>query len=129
MEHKKKPDPEGWAKIKGDYLQDLRARNKGYRAQALKMFPHVCGSCGREFSGKRLRELTVHHKDHKHDYNPPDGSNCELLCLCCHDHEHEKFRMSGYSNGAGTDGNQDTTSTFQPFSGLDDLLKSKRQDP
>ncbi len=59
-------------------------REKTYREKALKMYPWVCGRCGREFSGKKLRELTVHHKDHNHDYNPPDGSNWELLCLYCH---------------------------------------------
>ena len=57
--------------------RDLRM--KGYREQALKLFPAVCGRCGREFEGKRLRELTVHHKDHDHDNNPRDGSNWELL--------------------------------------------------
>ena len=56
-------------------------REKTYRAQALKLYPWICARCGREFSGAKLRELTVHHKDHNHDYNPPDGSNWELLCL------------------------------------------------
>jgi len=32
--------------------------------------------------------LNVHHKDHNHDNNPPDGSNWELLCLYCHGNEH-----------------------------------------
>ncbi len=77
-------------KMLSDYKKELAVRAKSYRAQALKMFPHVCGSCCREFSGKRLRELTVHHKDHNHENNPADGSNWELLCLYCHDHEHEK---------------------------------------
>ncbi|QTG90742.1 HNH endonuclease, partial [Vibrio furnissii] len=26
--------------------------------------------------------------DHDHTNNPEDGSNWELLCLYCHDHEH-----------------------------------------
>ena len=30
---------------------------------------------GRDFTGKKLRELTVHHKDHNFMNNPPDGSN------------------------------------------------------
>src|SRR5437870_6425283 len=49
-------------------------REKTYRAQALKLYPWICARCGREFSGTKLRELTVHHKDHNHDHNPPDGS-------------------------------------------------------
>lgn len=57
-----------------------RDREMGYRDKALRMYPHVCGRCAREFSGKRLSELTVHHRDHNHDNNPQDGSNWELLC-------------------------------------------------
>ncbi len=69
-------------------------RDKTYREQALKIYPWICAHCGREFSGKKLRELTVHHKDHNHDNNPADGSNWELLCLYCHDNEHERHRVA-----------------------------------
>ena len=34
-----------------------------YREQALKLFPWICAHCGREFDGKKLSQLTVHHKD------------------------------------------------------------------
>jgi hypothetical protein len=44
-----------------------RDKEMGYRDKALKMYPHVCGRCTREFAGKRLSELTVHHRDHNHD--------------------------------------------------------------
>ena len=70
--------------------QEEQQRQSGYREQALKLFPHVCGRCTREFEGKNIRELTVHHIDHNHDNNPADGSNWELLCLYCHDHEHTR---------------------------------------
>lgn len=58
-----------------------RDKEMGYRDKALRMYPHVCGRCAREFAGKRLSELTVHHRDHNHDNNPQDGSNWELLCV------------------------------------------------
>ncbi len=29
-----------------------RERERGYRDKALKMYPHVCGRCAREFAGK-----------------------------------------------------------------------------
>ena len=92
--------------------QQMADREKGYRAMALKLFPHVCGSCGREFSGPKLKELTVHHKDHNHQNNPPDGSNWELLCVYCHDHEHEKHKMKGY-------GSSDTSVKLGGFSAFD----------
>jgi 5-methylcytosine-specific restriction endonuclease McrA len=102
------------------------SREKTYRERALKLFPHVCGRCGREFSGKRLRELTVHHKDHNHDNNPPDGSNWELLCIYCHDHEHSKYLDDDYGEASpGED--QASASSYRPFEGLRDLLKSKQQ--
>ena len=50
-------------------------RAKGYREQALKLYPWICGRCAREFNHANLRELTVHHRDHNHDNNPTDGSN------------------------------------------------------
>ncbi len=98
-------------------------REKAYREQALKMFPHVCGRCGREFSGKKLRELTVHHKDHNHDNNPSDGGNWELLCLYCHDNEHQKYLLEGTS---APDEDREKSATYQPFAGLDAMLKGKR---
>ncbi len=45
-------------------------RAKGYREQALKLYPWICGRCTREFTHANLRELTVHHRDHNHDNNP-----------------------------------------------------------
>ena len=65
-------------------------RQQSYRGQALKMFPWICGRCAREFDHTNVRELTVHHKDHNHDNNPTDGSNWELLCIYCHDNEHQR---------------------------------------
>ena len=96
--------------------EEAALREKGYRAKALKLFPHVCGSCGREFSGMKLKELTVHHKDHNHQNNPPDGSNWELLCIYCHDHEHEKHRMKGYGH---SDEGVQKLKGFSAFEGLD----------
>ena len=104
-------------------------REKGYREQALKMYPPVCGRCGREFNRKNLHELTVHHRDHNHDYNPTDGSNWELLCLYCHDNEHQRQleAQQGAGNG-GIAGNRSntTTATHNPFANLKDLLEKKK---
>lgn len=77
-------------RLVAEMRREQQERQAGYREQALKLFPPVCARCGREFHGKRLRELTVHHIDHNHDNNPPDGSNWELLCIYCHDHEHTR---------------------------------------
>ncbi|MCG6909495.1 MAG: YajD family HNH nuclease [Deltaproteobacteria bacterium] len=102
-------------------------RKKGYREKALKMYPWVCGRCGREFSGKNLRMLTVHHRDHNHDNNPPDGSNWELLCLYCHDNEHSRY-IEEAAHGAGTAyRDEDPGDTHQPFANLAELLKKKQE--
>ena len=106
--------------------REREQRMKGYREQALKLFPSVCGRCGREFEGKRLRELTVHHKDHDHDHNPPDGSNWELLCVYCHDNEHERFSVADWSEGPEPAAEQKSISTFKPFADLGSLLKNKK---
>jgi 5-methylcytosine-specific restriction endonuclease McrA len=96
-----------------------------YREQALKLFPWICGRCGREFSGARLRELTVHHKDHDHGNNPPDGSNWELLCVYCHDNEHAR-QLEAAARGAPTGAGAPAPARHKPFAGLDALLKGKR---
>ena len=106
--------------------RDTQAKlQQTYRERALKMFPWICGHCGREFDGKKLSQLTVHHKDHNHDNNPPDGSNWELLCLYCHDNEHQRNQVAGTSDEAMPDREQAQPSTFTPFSQLADLLKRK----
>jgi len=93
-----------------------------YREQALKLFPWLCGRCGREFSGKNLRELTVHHKDHDHDNNPKDGSNWELLCVYCHDEEHTNY----VDTSQGLKNARVTPATHQPFAALEALFKNKK---
>ena len=100
-------------------------REQTYRAQAFKMYPWICARCGREFGGKKLRELTVHHKDHDHDNNPADGSNWELLCLYCHDNEHARYQVADAYSGATPGGRQVPPLTYKPFAALGDLLKRK----
>lgn len=115
----KKPMDEAERKRVLDQMhRETAARAQGYRERAMKLFPHVCASCGREFKGPRMKELTVHHKDHNHDNNPPDGSNWELLCIYCHDHEHEKNGMAGLLGGSVSDKPSPST-LFNPFGALD----------
>ncbi len=99
---------------------------KTYRERALKLFPWICARCGREFTGKRLRELTVHHKDHNHNNNPPDGSNWELLCLYCHDNEHSRYLDAEWHVDETPGGEKEKPSTYKAFAGLDALLKQKK---
>jgi len=113
------------AKIQAELRRDIATRQDGYRERALKILPHVCASCGRSFEGKRLKELTVHHKDHNHNNNPPDGSNWELLCIYCHDHEHEKNALGGHYEGARAQEEKLAPSIFSQFSVLDSLLTTQ----
>jgi len=106
--------------VVADARRSQEEREKGYREQALKMYPWICGRCAREFTLKNLSELTVHHRDHNHDNNPADGSNWELLCLYCHDNEHQRYLSATPSGKAER---QDAATTFKPFAGLDALLK------
>ena len=101
-------------------------REQGYRERALKLYPHICGRCSREFTHKNLHELTVHHRDHNHDNNPPDGSNWELLCIYCHDNEHSRHSVADWSDEPVPGGEQTQVSTYHPFAGLDALLKKKK---
>ena len=97
-------------------------RDKGYREQALKMYPWVCGRCGREFTRANVQELTVHHRNHDHDDNPADGSNWELLCVYCHDNEHSRYiDHTGISAASAEEA--PAAATSNPFANLKALLK------
>ncbi len=98
-------------------------RERDYREQALKLYPWICGRCTREFNRQNLHELTVHHRDHDHDHNPPDGSNWELLCLYCHDNEHQRREEALTHIGGGDPGRPaGGGATHNPFANLKTLL-------
>jgi 5-methylcytosine-specific restriction endonuclease McrA len=98
-------------------------REQGYRAQALKLFPWVCGRCARTFDHVNLQLLEVHHKNNNHHDNPADGSNWELLCTYCHENEHSKLKdMEGRSDI----GTVMQTTTFNPFANLKAMLAAKK---
>lgn len=104
--------------------RNAEQREAGYRAQALKLFPWVCGRCARAFTHANLQLLEVHHKNGNHNDNPPDGSNWELLCTYCHEHEHSKLKdMQGRE---GASGQTPAAATFNPFEGLKAMLESKK---
>lgn len=94
----------------------------GYREKALKMYPWVCGRCAREFSGKRISELTVHHRDHNHGNNPEDGSNWELLCLYCHDNEHARYTDQQYFTEQSIASPKTTIAKHKALAGLAELI-------
>ena len=98
---------------------------KSYREQALRILPWVCARCARDFTGKNLRQLTVHHKDHNHRNNPADGSNWELLCVYCHDDEHSRHETAA-AYGKSTTRRKQPRSTYKPFANLEELLKDKK---
>ena len=107
--------------------RNIDERERGYREQALKLYPWICARCGREFTLKNVRELTVHHKNHNHDHNPPDGSNWELLCLYCHDNEHARYLNASTRGGVDPGAPQDLATTYKPFADLNALLKGNNK--
>ena len=124
MSSKKPPlNPNKLDRIVADARRDAEQRELGYRERALKMYPWICGRCAREFTRANLQELTVHHRNHDHDYNPPDGSNWELLCVYCHDNEHS--RHIDHAAGAVSVAHGTAAATSNPFANLKDLLKKR----
>lgn len=116
-------NPERHDQLRAELRRDVLERQSGYRMRALKLFPHVCARCAREFEGKRMKELTVHHKDLNHDNNPQDGSNWELLCVYCHDDEHAPDSLRSMGDGAVIEDTTKPSPIVNPFAGLDSLLK------
>ncbi|WP_440876660.1 YajD family HNH nuclease [Thalassotalea sp. PLHSN55] len=103
---------------------NYKRQEQGYRDQALKLYPWICGRCAREFVFSTLKELTVHHIDHDHTNNPADGSNWELLCIYCHDNEHDKYTQHAkYQTDALSTNNDQESATYNPFADLKSMLK------
>lgn len=116
----------GSGRMLSEAQREMEKRAQTYREKALKMYPWICGRCGREFSGKKLRDLTVHHKDHNHENNPPDGSNWELLCIYCHDNEHDRQSVADSYGALRPGEKQEKIATSNPFAALGALLKDKK---
>ena len=116
-------DPSKLDRIVAEARRAAATREQGYRERALKIYPWICGRCGREFTHANLRELTAHHRDHNHDNNPPDSSNWELLCLYCHDNEHQR-RLE--ATGESTTRGGGSVATHSPFANLKELLDRKK---
>ena len=115
------PDHARLDRLVADARRAGEERAQSYRGQALKMYPWICGRCAREFDRTNVHELTVHHKNHNHDHNPPDGTNWELLCLYCHDNEHQRhLEASGPTRGGDE---RKPGATHAPFADLAALLK------
>jgi len=118
-------DPSKLDRIVAEARRNRELREQDYREQALKIYPWVCGRCAREFTRVNLQQLTVHHKDHNHDNNPPDGGNWELLCIYCHDNEHSRHLDSAGRGPAQNSAEQDAPSTYKAFADLKARLKGK----
>ena len=116
-------DPGKLDRIVAEARRAADQRALTYRDRALKIYPWICGRCAREFTRANVRELTVHHRDHNHDNNPPDGGNWELLCVYCHDNEHQKQLEAG---GAGTGNAAAPGATHSPFADLKARLEGRK---
>lgn len=120
-------NPNRGERIVADAQKIRLQRELDYRQQALKLYPWICGRCSREFGRETLHELTVHHRDHNHDHNPADGSNWELLCLYCHDNEHQRLLEADRSTGGAIEETTLSPASHKPFADLKKMLQKPGQ--
>jgi hypothetical protein len=90
----------------------------------------TCGSslaCAKTITfalgAKRCRVTRVTSRFDNHDNNPTDGSNWELLCLYCHDNEHQKQLEAAGGKSMPTE--QGNVATHNPFANLKAMLGRK----
>jgi hypothetical protein len=121
------PDNARLDRVVAEARRASEERAKGYRERALKMYPWICGRCGREFTHPNLQLLEVHHRDHNHDNNPPDGSNWELLCTYCHENEHQRQVHAPGAGSTPSGGGPQSQATHRPFADLDARLNKKEK--
>jgi hypothetical protein len=124
-ERKIGPDHARLDRVVAEARRAREERATGYREQALKIYPWICGRCAREFTHANLQLLEVHHRDHNHNNNPPDGSNWELLCTYCHENEHQRFLTEHGRDPESPGAAGPAPATHQPFADLKSLMKTK----
>ena len=73
--------------------RDRERRDHSFRSRALELFPPVCARCGRDFAGIKI-----------------------------HENEHARNEVAN-AYGEPSDADAPSSSTYQPFAGLDKLLK------
>lgn len=129
MSGHKQPDTARLDRVVAEARRHAAERERSYREQALKLFPWICGRCAREFTRANVQQLTVHHRDHNHDNNPPDGSNWELLCVYCHDNEHARQLDSANRPQRTATAMPSSAATYQPFAELKNRLLKKTIPP
>ncbi len=127
MPPQRTPDNARLDRVVAEARRARELRDQGYRERALKLLPWICGRCGREFERATVHQLTVHHRDHNHDHNPPAGSNWELLCVYCHDDEHRRELEHAARGGAAEPGGTTPPATHRPFADLKAMLKDKER--
>jgi len=121
-----RPDHARLDRVVAEARRAREARDHGYRERALLVHPWVCARCGRSFTEATVHELTVHHRDHDHDNNPPDGANWELLCRPCHDGEHSRAADAARI-AAAPEADRAPPATHQPFANLKALIDRGRK--
>ena len=109
-------------RIVADARRARDERADRYRERALQIYPWVCGRCARTFDHTNVSQLTVHHRDHNHHNNPADGSNWELLCLYCHDNEHQRQVDLHYQKEEAASAGSGSKVTHKGLAGLAALL-------
>jgi hypothetical protein len=120
-----KLDDETMSRVVAEARKAQAAREHTYREQSLKIHPWICARCGREFTNRNVHLLTVHHKDHNHDNNPPDGSNWENLCVYCHENEHRRYLDYLEGGGAEVGDEKKDELTHSPFADLKKIMDEK----
>ncbi len=121
-EGERKAEEEKTRRLIAETRKAAAEREQSYREQSLKIHPWVCARCGREFTLKNLKLLTVHHKDHDHNNNPRDGSNWENLCVYCHENEHRRY-LDHLDGGSATENSEPREDLkHSPFAKLKALL-------
>ena len=58
--NEKSSDPGRLDRVVAEARRNRDQREQDYRERALKLYPWICGRCGREFNLQNLHELTVH---------------------------------------------------------------------
>ena len=110
-------------RIVAEAHRNAAQREAGYRERALKMYTRVCGRCARKIHARQPARIDRASPQPRSRFNPPDGSNWELLCVYCHDNEHSRYIDHAGGSASSLRTRQLLTDPRYFPAGLKDMLK------
>jgi hypothetical protein len=123
---KSPPDAGRLDRVVAEARRARESREKGYREQALKLYPWVCGRCARQFTHANPAVRSPSPTAITTTTRPTAATGSR--CTYCHEAEHRRY-LDTTGRDPESPGGRESQATHRPFANLGALLKRKPGEP